>query len=159
MLVRRILGQIRADSSCRLYLPAGQPKIPEDLSLPEDLRQFYEDCGGASLFMHRDYGMAIVSPPGFVRANPVIVGEESAGDITYDWFLVACASEQYISIDLNPERLGRCYDSFWDRHGVAGQCPIIARSFTELLQRLFESKGGRWFWLSKGFQPIGDAYD
>ena len=27
----------------------------------------------------------------------------------------------YITIDLAKERLGRCYDSFWDRYGVAGE--------------------------------------
>jgi hypothetical protein len=37
--------------------------------------------------------------------------------------------------------------------------PVIALSFTELLQRLFFNKGQHWYWLNKTFQGYGDAYD
>jgi hypothetical protein len=80
-------------------------------------------------------------------------------DISYDWFIIGKSSEQYITIDLNPDRLGRCYDSFWDRHGVPADCQIIAKSFTDLLQKLFDGNGDYWYWLKDDFTYIGDAYD
>lgn len=56
-------------------------------------------------------------------------------------------------------RLGRCYDSNWEIHGVAGSCPIIANSFTELLERLVMNNGKHWYWLQDDFTSLGDAYD
>lgn len=65
----------------------------------------------------------------------------------------------YITIDLAEKRLGRCYDSFWDRHGVVGESTIVAKSFTELLSQLFGNQGKSLFWLNSDFVYIGDAYD
>jgi hypothetical protein len=65
----------------------------------------------------------------------------------------------YLTIDLNQERLGRCYDSFYDRHGIVGSYPTIAKSFTELLEQLFNNKGELLYWLNKDFPSLGDAYD
>lgn len=60
---------------------------------------------------------------------------------------------------MSKNRLGYCYDSFWDRYGVVGEQPIIANSFTELLEQLFKGKGGYYYWLQDNFECIGDAYD
>ena len=54
---------------------------------------------------------------------------------------------------------GKCYDSFWDRHGIAGECTVVAKNFTELLWQLFNSQGKSLFWLNSDFVYIGDAYD
>ena len=68
--------------------------------------------------------------------------------------------DNYISIDLAEKRLGRCYDSFGDRHGVVGECAVVARSFTELLSNLFYNQGDDYpYWLGADFEYIGDAYD
>ena len=32
--------------------------------------------------------------------------------------------------------------SFWDRHGVPGECQIVATSFRSLLEQLIEGRGG-----------------
>ena len=37
--------------------------------------------------------------------------------------------------------------------------PIIARSFTELLARLYANQGNYPFWLAEGFSALGAAYD
>ena len=50
------------------------------------------------------------------------------------------SEDNYITIDLYKEKNGRCYDSFWDRHGVVGECSVIAISFTELIERLLEAR-------------------
>ena len=82
------------------------------------------------------------------------MGEDGLGDISFDWF-----GEQYVTIDLAPERLGRCYDSFWDRHGVPGECQIVATNFGSFLEQLIEGRGTYWYWLGKAFNQLGDAYD
>lgn len=150
---------IRDSDSCILKEPSTLPEIPDGLKLPEDLRHFYEQAGGAVLFQGADHSIEIVEPVDFVRANPVIRGEPGEYDVSYNWFIVAQSEPQYISIDLNLGRAGRCYDSFWDRHALRGDCPIISHSFTELLQRLIEGKGPCLFWLADDFVSMGDAYD
>ena len=40
-----------------------------------------------------------------------------------------------------------------------GDCPVIAKSFTELLSQLVKNKGKRWYWLKEDFESLGDAYD
>jgi antitoxin YokJ len=64
-----------------------------------------------------------------------------------------------LSIDTDPTRNGRCYDSFHDVHGIVGSDPVIARSFAELFERLLDSGGGHWYWLEPDFVSLGDAYD
>ncbi len=111
------------------------------------------------MFVNEDYPMRIVPPREFVLANPIIVGERCFDDISSHWYIVGRGgTEEMVTIDCSPPRLGRCYDSFWDRHGVAGSCPIVALSFTELLQRLLKQEGGYWYWLADDAPAHGDAY-
>lgn len=158
MDVSQLLDQIRRDSTCEVTEPRGMPSMPNGLALPQDLGLFYKLCGGAVLFRGQDYSIRIVSPNDLVRANPVILGEACEDDRTHDWLIVGSSAEQYVTIDLHPKRLGRCYDSFWDRHGVPGECAIVATSFTELLEGLLRARGKYWFWLAHNFKPLGDAY-
>jgi hypothetical protein len=112
--------------------------------------RFYED---------RLYPIRIVAPDELVRANPVLVGAECPDDISDAWYIVAWGGgEQAVTIDCSSQRLGRCYDSFCDRHGVAGDCSIVALSFTELLRRLADDQGGCWYWLGTEAPAYGDAY-
>lgn len=159
MNILSLLDRIRHTTSCELCEPSGLPDLPEGIRIPDDLSEFYTLCGGARLFVGKDYEISICSPEQFVRANPVIVGDLCKEDISFHWFIVARGGDQLITIDLYPERLGRCYDSFWDRHGVVGECAIVARSFEELLRSLLENNGDYWYWLRSDFEPLGDAYD
>ena len=112
------------------------------------------------MFKNKQYGFEIVTPKEFVLANPLIIGELCEEDISSKWYIICKDSEDnYITIDLYKEKNGRCYDSFWDRHGVVGECSVIAISFTELIERLFRSKGKSLYWLDDNFEYIGDAYD
>ncbi len=160
MEIDALIATIRNLPGCRVYPPKGLPVIREDLILPDDLRTFYGLCGGLSLFENNMYPISIVSPEDFVLANPVIVGELCEYDISSTWYIIATDyDEEKLTIDLSPARLGRCYDSFIDRHGIAGSCPIIATSFTDLLARLLDNKGQHWYWLHSDFESLGDAYD
>jgi hypothetical protein len=108
-----------------------------------------------------------VSPNHFVLANPVIfIGVEenelraSKKDISWSRYIVGeNDNRQILTIDLAVERLGRCYDSFWDSHAMPGYTPIIAQSFTELLIRLHTNQGRHWYWIQPDFHSIGDAYE
>ena len=158
--LQRILGQIERTPDCEVIPPRGQPILREGDLLPDDLAEFYRRCGGVSLFGHSTYPVRIVGPHELVRSNPEIAGTECPDDISDAWYIVARGgSEEAISLNCSSERLGQCYDSVWDSHGVAGSCRVVAQSFTELIQRLLDSQGGYWYWLAGGAPDYGDAYD
>lgn len=160
MTIKQLVTKIETLPNCIVYPSKGIPAIEEAYTLPDDIREFYDLCGGVSLFTSAENVVNIVPPDEFILANPVIVGERCEEDITADWYIVANdGNGDYLTVDLNKDRVGRCYDSFWDRHGVVGECAIIAISFTDLLERLVDNKGQRWYWLRDGFNSLGDAYD
>lgn len=160
--MQSLINTIRGALDCIVYPPSGLPSIAANHVLPNDVRQFYELCGGGTLFEHSAYGLSIVAPRDLVLANPVIikgVSEEilkaDQDDISWSWYVIGVGDNgQFITIDLDPLRLGRCYDSFWDRHPTDSL--IIATSFTDLLSRLVESQGRYWYWLESDFQPLGN---
>lgn len=159
MTIKILLDTIKANQNCKVYSSKGFPILNKHI-LPGDLYEFYMLCGGVRLFENEEYGIEIIGPEEFILANPVIVGEACEDDITGEWYIIAKDRDgDYLTIDLNKNRLGRCYDSFYDRHGVVGECPIIALSFGQLLEKLIESKGGYWYWLEENFISLGDAYD
>lgn len=155
-----ILNKIRKMPNCSVHRPCGLPILDKKVKLPDDLRLFYENCGGVSLFINQEYGFEIVNPKEMVLANPIIIGEPCDEDISSTWYIICKDFENnYITIDLAKERIGRCYDSFWDRHGVVGECSIVARNFTELVNNLMINQGKSIYWLENDFIYIGDAYD
>ncbi|MCX7571380.1 SMI1/KNR4 family protein [Tumebacillus sp. DT12] len=160
MSIQQLIEKIRTLPDCEVYPAAGLPAVEPEHSLPVDVREFYQACGGVELFKSADYAAVIVTPQEFVLANPVIVGERYEEDITSNFYIIAReAGGEYLTIDLDAERLGRCYDSFSDRHGIVGETQIIALSFTELLENLIRNKGRYWYWLEDDHVSLGDAYD
>jgi len=160
MDIEQLLSDIAGNQRCSVEAPKGLPSISPDHVLPDDLKDFYFRAGGVSLFLSSAYGLSIVSPDEVVLANPVIVGDLYPEDISSTWYIIAKDTNgDYYTIDLHPDRLGRCYDSFWDRHAVAGSSTIVALSFTEFLQRMYENNGDHWYFAKRDFVRIGDAYD
>lgn len=161
MKVKELINEIKTLPNCKVYPSKGLPLLDnEKHNLPDDIIEFYELCGGITLFESESYITNIVSPDEFILANPVIVGELCEDDITSEWYIIANdGNGDYITIDLSIERSGRCYDSYWDKHGVVGECPIIAASFTQLLENLVLNKGKQCYWLKNDFVSLGDAYD
>lgn len=156
---RRLLDQVGRTRDCKIVAPSGQPLLRDGERLPEDLAEFFRLAGGAAFFEHSDYAIRVVAPEEFVRANPAIVGVDCPDDISDAWYIVARGGpEEVITIDCSADRTGRCYDSFWDSHGVAGSCRIVALSFTDLLQRLLSNDGAYWYWLGDRGPAYGDAY-
>lgn len=160
MDIEELIKKISKMNNCKIE-PANQmPILKNGHKLPEDLKKFYELCGGIELFKNSNYKISIMSPQEFKLANPIIVGELCEEDISSEWYIIAKdINGEYITIDLNYDRLGKCYDSFWDRHGVVGECSIIALSFFELLEKLVKSNGEYYYWLEDNYMPYGDAYD
>ena len=164
--ISEILNQISNTPDCFVYPPNGFPIISPNHLLPNDLREFYMQSGGVLLFGSSSYPMVIVPPDEFLLANPLIFQKSAEEletpkvDISWSWYIVGKEESllQYISVDLAPERLGRCYDSFWDCHASPGNSRIIAATFTDLLTGLLHNKVNYWYWLQTDFVPIGDAY-
>ena len=128
--------------------------------MPDDVREFYRVAGGAVLFPGSNYDYSIVGPEEVCPANPVLGVDSEDGDISDAWYIIAVDSGgEHLTIDFDSARLGRCYDSFHETHGVTGSMPIVARSFTELLQRLLDNRGEYPYWLRDDFASMGDAYD
>ena len=135
-------------------------------ALPPDVQAFYALTDGATVhaglptelrippLAELQITNALLYPPGDV------IWEELEDDISQHWLAIGLAPEmsQYVSLDLAPERLGRCMDSFIDTHASPGDCALIAASFADWLAQLLASPQ-QWFWLRDGFEPLGDAYD
>lgn len=144
--------------------PAGVPLLPAGLALPPDVATFYEHCGGI-VIEHEGDPLTILPPAAVKRANPIIVGDDCADDPSFNWFVIAEYSHNYVTLDLNPDTAGRCYDSFWDRHAMRGYCRVLARSFTEFLELMARSpRDTPVYWEGvfadgKSFPGFGDAYD
>lgn len=155
-----LVATIGATSDCVLFSPSGQPAIQNELQMPADLRRFYALCGGAILFTRSDFPIEIAAPSELEPSNLAILGKGRQEDRSDDWYAVArSGSDQVVSIDLNPQRLGRCYDSFWDRHAVAGSCAIVAMNFCEFVRLSLEAEGRELYWTSPGFKSYGDAHE
>jgi hypothetical protein len=161
MDIEELIALMASSAQCAVRTPVGQPAgLDSSLQMPRDLARFYELCGGAELFISRHYGIRISSPSELIPSNIAVLGRQYEDDISSTWFVIGSTPDNdFISIDLSPGRNGLCYDSFHENHGIIGSSPIIALSFTELLERLFESGGGYWYWLRPDFEALGDAYD
>jgi len=102
----------------------------------------------------------ILSPSRVSSANIAILGEDFPDDRSSEWVTVAALPNgDFISIDLDPDRLGRCYDSSHEVHGIVGSCAIVAVSFSQFFESILNGGGGYWFWLEDDFAYLGDAYD
>lgn len=128
--------------------------------LPPDLKEFWSICSGIHFFEEAEYPVHILGIDAAKRANVVIRGVEGEGHPSYHWFLIAdLENGNHLTIDLAPERLGRCYESFWETHSFVGQSPVVATGFSDLLKRALQNRGKYFWWLDDSFEGLGDAYD
>ena len=165
--ISQLLRLIQNTPDCFVRPSQGLPQIKSDHNMPNDLVEFYQLCGGVVFYQSSAYSIEIVPPSGVVLANAkffIGLNEKDLAaikdDISWSWYIIGDGGEnlRYITIDLASERLGRCYDSFWDSYAMPGSSPIIALSFTDLLSNLHSNKGQHWYWCQPGFLQIGDAY-
>lgn len=134
---------------------AGGPRSALAGRMPDDLRRFLDRCGGVRC------GDGIAVAQRVIPAQEAILGERYGDDPSAGWYVIAEDSEagtaERVVIDLGPGRIGRCYEAFWDAFGIAGSMPVVARSFSDLLDRLRASEGSPYW--SGADLGLGDAYD
>ena len=165
MKLQEIFELIEKDPACEVEYRT-TPLNQQELNIPSDLDEVRNRYRTVSLFTDQPYGIVLLPTHELVTTNSLlypendVIWEELAGDLSEHWYVVASSEQlsQFISIDLSPERLGLCYDSYIDTHATPGDSMIIARNFTELLERLYNSKGQYWYWLESNLS-YGDAYD
>ncbi|MBN6074854.1 SMI1/KNR4 family protein [Aggregatibacter actinomycetemcomitans] len=154
-----LLDEIKNNKNCNIQPPL--EGFTSQFKLPEDLQDFYKVCNGVELFRNCDYPYRILGIEELEPINLLIIGELCPEDISSNWVSIAeDYNGDYLSLDLSPKKLGWCYDSFHETHGLVGDTPVIAKSFTELLYRLYDNKGDYTYWFKPEFNHIyGDAYD
>jgi hypothetical protein len=147
-----LIATIRTTADCVVFPPSGLPVVEPDHQLPDDLLAFYRICGGIDLFTEAAFPTRIATPAEFTVATPVIFNgvppEDLAatlGEPSWSWYIVAYGpNSHYITVDLDPSRLGTYYNSFWMLH--PGNSPVIARSLAEVLSNLLATAGAfYWF--------------
>lgn len=160
-MLTKLIEEIRADRSCSVSPPTRLPSVPEGLELPADLAEFYRLCGGMEIYCQSSLGFRILPAEEVVPVNSLIIGELYEEDGSSRWFAVAeDGNGNDISIDFSKgKKNGFCYDSSVERHGLVGECAVVARCFTNLLKHLYEAKGASIFWTEPDFPSLGDAYD
>lgn len=168
-MIKTFIEEVKHKPDC-IILPCTTTNIDMLEILPDDLKEFYSLCGGMTLFEDSPFSVRIVSPNEIKSANLVILGEELIRaeiekgtyekQISKDWYIIAdLSNSDYIVIDMNEKRKGRCYSALWDSYPSRGDTPILALSFTELMEKLIENNGDYWFFLKENFHSYGDAYD
>src|SRR5688572_7050582 len=126
MKINELVQCVKENKDCLVLPPGGLPIVDPKHLLPDDVEEFYSICGGINFFSESNYSIRIASPGEFLSANPKIIGKIYEDDISSSWYIAANdGNNDFITIDLSKERNGKCYDSFFDRHAVAGSCSII----------------------------------
>jgi antitoxin YokJ len=168
MHIDELVTRISTLPNCTVLPPSGLPRTNEEHEFTDEIIRFYELCGGVTLFKDAPYSVRILTPDEVIRTTPIFWDDEilDAADesieikVSSSWYVIVDLHDSnYLSIDLNRSRLGRCYQTFWDSYAVIGETPIVASSFSDLLERLLENQGDYWYFLKNDFVPLGDAYD
>jgi antitoxin YokJ len=64
-----LIDKIKTLPNCFVHPQTGIPDVEEEHTLPGDLKEFYNICGGIDLFIDCDYAIKIVFSQGFGRSN------------------------------------------------------------------------------------------
>lgn len=132
-----------ANSDCLTVPSTGFPKK----SIPDDLADFYKNYSSAIFYPRARYSFT-VQPPELERSDFVVMKEDLEDPDSANWYALVRCEDQIISIDLTQgPQFGYCYDSFWDSYPTADESTLIAKSFTELVEKIIASGGKNLFWI------------
>jgi len=156
--IHQILDELQARHDCHFQPATRLPELPDGLLLPDDLQAFYSRFSEARLFGNfYDPRYHIQRPEEFVQIGVAILGNESREPIQRSWYALAHVQDgNYIAIDCHPDRLGYCYDAFHETIHLLDYCQVIARSFTELVNRAAATGDDAW-WLRNDLKMYGYA--
>src|SRR5262245_43865814 len=89
--IEEVMSRIERTPDCSLLPPAGQPRfVPgKDHRLPDDMRRFYEVCGGARIYASSGYGFTVVPPEQVVPVDMDLLGKVYESDISASWYVAA----------------------------------------------------------------------
>lgn len=174
MKISQLIEKFRDSPKWTLFPPTGLPQYSRDIRapdvrIPDGALRFYELCGGLETIIRGDDELLLsIAPPAefdwaigkiFDRFGEDKYVAQFKGDISWHWHLIGYgATDEYLLIDLSPERYERCYLANFYFFGQKGRIPIVATSFEGLLQQLYRAtiQGEEWSWNDEG---LGDAYD
>src|SRR5690348_12885054 len=131
-----LLDRIARDPDCVIFPAVGLPNMDSSHTMPEDVRAFYNHCGGLVIARGSPYEARIVVPEKCVQANNIILGrfadvarEQQSEDPSWNWYIIAeVENGNFLSIDFGRTHNGRCYDSFDETYGLVGQMPVVAET-------------------------------
>lgn len=156
--MKQLLHLISNLDNCKI-IPKKLEYKPILADMPVDLKEFYEYCNGVELFINSEYPYRILGIEEIVRTDLCILGELIKCGDSVTWYNIAeDYNGDFLSIDLSREKLGWCYDSFYETYGLIDDMPIIAKSFKELLLRLYNSKGNYLYWKLNDFEKVYGFY-
>ncbi|MBJ2221793.1 hypothetical protein [Pseudomonas sp. MF7453] len=131
------------NSDCVTVPSTGFPTKP----VPNDLAEFYKNYSSA-IFYPREHYSFTIQPPELERSDFVVMKEDLEDPDSANWYALVRCEDQIISIDLTQgPHFGYCYDSFWDSYPTADESTLIAKSFTELIEKIIASGGKNLFWI------------
>ena len=120
--------------------------LPGNL-VPDDLADFYKHYSSAVFYPKTQYSFTILAPE-LERSDFVVMNEDLDDPDSANWYALVKCEDQVISIDLTPgPKFGYCYDSFWDSYPTADESTLVAKSFTELVEKIINSRGSNLFWI------------
>ncbi|WP_147296000.1 hypothetical protein [Pseudomonas fluorescens] len=131
------------NTDCTVEPSTGLPTNP----IPDDLADFYRHYSSAVFYPHARFSFTI-QPPELERSDFVVMNEDLEDPDSANWYALVKCEDQVISIDLTPgTKFGYCYDSFWDSYPTADESTLVAKSFTELVEKIINSRGSNLFWI------------
>jgi len=110
MNIVSLFEEIQSLPNLKLHSPAGLPTVRPEHLLPEDVRMFYERCGGFTWNLVVEGAVwdsfSVLSPLQVLPANPLIafseLSQENDNDISWDWYSIAqTANGDYFTIGLS----------------------------------------------------------
>ena len=123
--------------------------------MPAELVEFYTLCGGVH-FLDPENGFTdyrIMPPEEVVDIGDATCGEPAIEPPLSLWFAIgADDNSEHVAIDLHPLRLGRCYDVFHETYDEPESATVVASSFAELLERIYDR--GRAYWFDEDFKSV-----
>ena len=152
-------------------LPSSETKWARPhLPFPKDMLSFYGQCSGVESLLESDdeLEISIFTPNKMSWAVDILFGkfEDKRGLMshqdkhTWNWYLLGKYEfpEDYIVIDLAPERYGYCYLGNFYNFGFPRDTIVVGHSFTELLEELYQAieTGEQWLDQIKQYKRLED---
>ena len=124
------------------------------LVLPSDLARFYREVGDGAVLEFEDCEFRLAGIGDFRTPEFLPDG------LGVSWIEICDVGDgNCVAIDMETVDDAQCnvIDVFHETAGQPGESNVIARSFSEFLDRLLSARGS--YWLDPEFSGYGDAFD